>query len=194
MMRLTAEPETTWNVGADGTIILRLDPDAFCGRAQRTRGSARVIGGLGISFGGDERVSPRRLVAIRRDDLRHPGRVVNSVQVFLAEISRHSDDGLATPKLRSQLLHCGQNRSGASPNEQMIISNEGKTGFDSLLLRHRHDSVRLGEIRKGGSYARPDAGDVSLCGRASERHGAYRFDGDNRDVREFLTKPLRDSG
>src|SRR3974377_296329 len=76
----------------------------------------------------------------------------------------------------------------------MIISNEGKTGFDGLLFRHRHDSVRLGEIRKDGSYARSDAGDVSLCWRASERDGAYRCDGDNRDVREFLTNPLRDSG
>ena len=72
----------------------------------------------------------------------------------------------------------------------MIISNEGKTGFDRLLFRDRHNSVRLSEIRKGGSYARPDAGDVSLSGRASERDGAYRFDGDNRDVRVFLAKPL----
>src|SRR6516164_4661649 len=123
-----------------------------------------MISGLGISLGGHERVSPRRLVAIRRDDLRHPGRVVNSVQVFLAEISRHSDDGLATPKLRSQLLHCCQNRSSASPNEQMMVSNERKTGFDGLLFRHRHDSVRLGEIRKGGRTLVPMPGMFLFAG------------------------------
>jgi hypothetical protein len=53
-------------------------------------------------------MSPRRLFVIRRDDLRYPGRIVDSVQGFLAEISRNSDDGLAAPKLRCQLSRCGQ--------------------------------------------------------------------------------------
>ena len=109
-----------------------------------------------------------RFTFSRNDVLHHPGRVIDSVQILFAEIWVYGDYRVPACELRSQLLDSGQDRSSAAPDEQMIIPNESKTGFDRLSFRYCDNSVRIGEIRQLRSHTRPDAGDVSFAGRATE--------------------------
>ena len=52
-----------------------------------------------------------------RNDVLHPGRVVDSVQILFAEIRGYGDYGVPACELWSQLLDSGQDRSGAAPDE-----------------------------------------------------------------------------
>src|SRR6476469_2513137 len=118
--------------------------------------------------------------------------VVNSVQVLFAEIRGYGDYGVAATELGSELLYSGQDCSSASPNKQVIISNERKTSFNRSFFLHCDDSIRIGEVSKFWSHTRANARNVSFAGSASERDRAYWFDGYNFDLWEFCPKPFRD--
>jgi len=96
----------------------------------------------------------------------HPGGVVNRVQVLVAKISGDGDDRVSVPELRSKLLDRGEDCSGASPYEQVIISNERQTRGDRSVFAHGHDLVRIGEVCKRWTDAGADPRDVSCAGRA----------------------------
>ena len=113
-------------------------------------------------------VGSQRPLAFRGNDILYPGRVINSVQVLFAKIRGYGDYRVSARELRSQLLIGGEDCSGASPDKQVIISNERKTGFNRLLFADDYDLIRIGEIRKLWPYARANARDVSFPGRASE--------------------------
>ena len=98
----------------------------------------------------------------------YPGRVINRVQVLFAKIRGYGDDGVSARELRSKLLDGGQDCSGASPNKQVIISNERKTSFNRFFFADCYNLVRIGEVRKLWSHARADARDVSFARRAAE--------------------------
>src|SRR6516225_2647060 len=128
-----------------------------------------------------------------RNEVLHPGRVIDSVQILIAEIRGYGDYGVPACELRSQLLDSGQDRSGAASDEQMIIPNESPTGFDRLFFCYCYNSVRFGEIRQLRSHTRPNAGDVSFAGRAPESNRAFRLDGYDLDPRELMMQPFGDS-
>ena len=142
----------------------------------------------------DGRIGPRGPVIFRYNDFLYPGGVVNSVQVLFAEIRGYGDYGVAATELWSELLYSGQDCSGASPNKQVIISNERKTSFNRSFFLHCDNSIRIGEVRKLWSHTRANARDVSFAGPASERDRAYWFDGHNFDPWEFCPKSFRDPG
>jgi hypothetical protein len=156
--------------------------------------SAAIKRFICASLGRDGRIGSRGPVIFRYNDLVYPGGVINGVQVLFAEIRGYGDYGVAATEFWSQLLYSGQDCSGASPNKQVVISNERKTSFNRFLFFHRDDSIRLGEVCKLWSHARANARDVSFAGSASERDRAYWFDGDNFDPWEFCTKSFRDPG
>ncbi len=139
-------------------------------------------------------MGPRGPVIFRYNDFLYPGGVVNSVQVLFAEIRGYGDYDVAAAELGSELLYSGQDCSGASPNKQVIISNERKTSFNRSFFLHCEDSIRIGEVRKLWSHTRANARNVSFAGPAAERDRAYWFDGHNFDLWEFCPKSFRDPG
>ena len=103
---------------------------------------------------------------------------------------------MVSPSLNSgdELLHGGEDCSGASANKQMIIANEGQTCFDGALLVYRYDPVRIGTVCQLRPQACSDTGYVSLSGAASECDRADRLDGHDLDFWKFLAKALRNPG
>ena len=101
--------------------------------------SAAIKRFLCASLGRDGRIGSRGPVIFRYNDLLYPSGVINGVQVLFAEIRGYSDYGVAATEFWSQLLYSGQDCSGASPNKQVVISNERKTSFNRFLFFHCDD-------------------------------------------------------
>ena len=121
---------------------------------------------------------------------RTQARVVYCVQILVAEVRGDGDDGIAGRELRGQLLHGGEDGSGASANKQMVVAHERQTRFDGRRFVDRDDPVRVAQVRQLRPQTRSDAGNVSLTGAASERDGAGRLDGHDLDVWELVTEAL----
>ena len=101
---------------------------------------------------GCQALFPCEHLGLRCDDILYPGRVVYCVQVLVAEICGNGDDGVAGRELRGQLLHGGEDGSGASANKQMVIAHERQTRFDGRPLR-RIATIRSG-LDKSASFGR----------------------------------------
>ena len=124
------------------------------------------------------------------DDLADPDRIIDRIEVLVAEIRGYGDDGVAAPELRSHLLHSAQDGAGASSNKQVMIASERKAGVNGAVFTYGYDSVRLGEVCERWSHARADAGNVSFPGCAAKCDRADRLDGHNLDPGEFLMEFL----
>ena len=134
--------------------------------------------------------SPCQHFGLRRDDILYPGRVVDRVQILVAEVRGDGDDGVAWRELRGQLPHGGEDASSASANKQMIVAHERQARFDRRRFVDLDDPVRIGQVREFRPQTRSDTGNVSLTRTAPERDGADRLDGHDLDVWKLLTKAL----
>src|SRR6476659_652302 len=93
-----------------------------------------------------------------------PGGIINSVQVLFTKIGGYCHDHVAAHEFRSEPLYGSQDRSSASADEQVIISNEGKTGFDRFFFAHRYDIVGVGQVSELRPHAGANTRNVSLRG------------------------------
>jgi len=74
---------------------------------------------------------------------------------------------MVSPRLnsRSELLYSGQDRTGASPHEQVVDLERRKDNFQPSFLRPTITILSgLGEVRKFRSHARADAGMFRFAG------------------------------
>src|SRR5580765_8651949 len=125
----------------------------------------------GASTSRDERIrllQPEIFRIFRPDYLVHPDRIVDSVQILFTEIRGDGHNRVAFFELRGEPLDRGQNRAGAAPDKQMIVSNERQAGFNRRCFAYFDDSVRLREICELWPDAGANAGNVSLGGRTPE--------------------------
>ena len=124
----------------------------------------------------------------------HPGRIVDGVKILVAEIRGHGHDRVSGREFWSQLQHGSQYPSSASPDQQVIIPNEGKTNSHRSCFAHNYNPIRVGEVRQLWPHACANAGDVPLPEPASECDRAHWLDCYNRDPWELITKSLRYAG